>query len=71
LGTIRKAAMSKVKALISADRPVIRIYGEDTDDYYVEIRFETQSDANVAVEQLNELFKKATGLVFSSENVGR
>ena len=57
--------MSKVKALISADRPVIRIYGEDTDDY-VEIRFETQSDANLAVEQLNELFKKATGLVFSS-----
>ena len=47
------------------------LYGEDTDDYYVEIRFETQSDANVAVEQLNELFKKATGLVFSSENVGR
>ena len=57
--------MSKVNALISADRPVIRIYADYTDDY-VEIRFETQSDANVAVEQLNELFKKATGLVFSS-----
>ena len=57
--------MSKVNALISADRPVIRIYADHTDDY-VEFCFETQSDANVAVEQLNELFKKATGLVFSS-----
>ena len=57
--------MSKVNALISADRPVIRIYADGTDNY-VEIRFETRSDANVAVEQLNELFKKATGLVFSS-----
>ena len=35
--------MSKVNALISADRPVIRIYADHTDDY-VEIRFETQSD---------------------------
>ena len=60
-----EAAMSKVKALISADRPVIRIYGEDTDDY-IEIRFETQNDANVAVERFNELLKKATGLLFSS-----
>ena len=57
--------MSKINALISDDRPVIRIYDGDTNDY-VEIGFETQSDANVAVEQLNELFKKATGLVFSS-----
>ena len=44
---------------------MICIYADDTDDY-VEIRFEAQSDANVAVELLNELFKKATGLVFSS-----
>jgi hypothetical protein len=58
--------MSKVTALISDDQPVIRIYGEGTGDH-VEIGFETQSDANVAVERLNELFKKATGLVFRSE----
>ena len=57
--------MSKINALISVERPVICICADDTDDY-VEIRFETESDANVAVEQLNELFKKATGLVFSS-----
>ena len=58
--------MSKVTALISDDRPVIHIYGEDAGDHHVEIGFETQSDANVAVERLNELFKKATGLVFRS-----
>jgi ATP dependent DNA ligase domain len=63
LGTIREALMSKVTALISDERPVIRIYGDDTDDH-VEIQFETQSDANVAVERLNELFKAATGEVF-------
>ena len=65
--------MSKVTALISDDRPVIHIYGEDTGDHHVEIGFETQSDANVAVERLNELFKKATGLVFRSDpgDVGR
>ena len=57
--------MSKINALISDHRPVIRIYDEDTNDY-VEIGFETQNDANVAVEQLNELFKRATGLVLSS-----
>ena len=53
--------MSKVTALISADRPVIRIYSEGSDEY-AEIWFETQSDANVAVERMNELFKKATQL---------
>ena len=57
--------MSKVTALIGDDRPVIQIYDGDTNDY-VEIGFETQNDANVAVEQLNELFKRATGLVLSS-----
>ena len=44
--------MSKVTALISDDRPVIHIYGEDTGDHHVEIGFETQSDANVAVQRL-------------------
>jgi hypothetical protein len=44
--TIKGGFMSKVTALISDDRPVIRIYGEDTDDH-VEIGFETQSDATL------------------------
>jgi hypothetical protein len=57
--------MSKVTALLSDDRPVIRICSDDSKDY-TEIRFKSQSDANVAVERLKELFKNATGLVFSS-----
>jgi hypothetical protein len=60
--------MAKVMALISDDQPVIRIYSDNSDDY-AEIRFETQSDANVAVERLNELFKKATGLSVTSSGM--
>ena len=30
-----------------------------------EIEFETQYDANAAVERLNEVLKKATGIVFA------
>ena len=60
--------MAKVMALISDDQPVIRIYGDDSDDY-AEIRFETQSDANVAVERLNEQFKKATRLSVSASGM--
>ena len=46
-----------VKALVSADRPLIRIYGGDGE--YAEIQFETQDDANAAVERFNEVLKKA------------
>ena len=60
--------MAKVMALISDDQPMIRIYCDDSDDY-AEIRFATQSDANVALERLNELFKKATGMSFSSSGM--
>ena len=45
--------MSKVTALVSADKPLIRIYGGDGE--YTEIEFETQYDANAAVERLNEV----------------
>jgi hypothetical protein len=55
--------MSKVTALVSADKPLIRIYGGDGE--YTEIEFETQYDANAAVERLNEVLKKATGIVFA------
>jgi hypothetical protein len=51
--------------LISDDQPIIRIYGDDSEEY-AEIQFSTQSDANVAVERLNELFKTATGLSLST-----
>jgi hypothetical protein len=60
--------MAKVTALISDDQPVIRIYGDDGDDY-AEIRFETQSETSVAVERLNELLKKATTLRVSASGV--
>jgi hypothetical protein len=60
--------MAKVTALISDDQPVIRIYGADSDDY-AEIRFETQSDAHVPVERLNELFKNATRLSVSASGM--
>jgi hypothetical protein len=60
--------MAKVMALISDDQPVIRIYGDDSDDY-AEIRFGDRSHANVAVERLNELFKNATRLSFSASGM--
>ena len=55
--------MSKVTALVGADKPLIRIYGGDGE--YAEIEFETQYDANAEVERLNEVLKKATGIVFA------
>ena len=56
-----------VKALVSADQPLIRIYGGDGE--YAEIQFETQDDANAAVERFNEVLKKATGIVFTKRAV--
>ena len=46
-----------MKALVSADQPLIRIYGGDGE--YAEIQFETQDDANAVVERFNEVLKKA------------
>ena len=46
-----------MKALVSADQPLIRIHGGDGE--YAEIQFETQDDANAAVERFNEVLKKA------------
>ena len=55
------------KALVSADKPLIRIcaFSDDSSpEEYAEIQFETQADANAAVERFNEILKKATGIVF-------
>jgi hypothetical protein len=60
--------MAKVTAFISDDQPMIRIYCDASDDY-AEIRFENRSDANVAVERLNELFKNATRLSVSASGM--
>ena len=46
----------------------VAFHGDDSDDH-AEIRFETQRDATVAIERLNELFKKATGMSFSSSGM--
>jgi hypothetical protein len=56
-----------VKALVNLEKPVIRICAYDdrsTPEEYAEIQFETQADATAAVEQFNEILKKATGVVF-------
>ena len=42
-----------MRALVSADRPVVRIWHPDDPKLYVEIQFETQEAANTAVEQQN------------------
>ena len=46
-----------IRALVSADRPVVRIWHPDNPKIYVEIQFETQTAANAAVEQLNVMLK--------------
>ena len=51
-----------MRALVSADRPVVRIWHPDNPKLYVEIQFETQAAANAAVEQLIGMLKYATGL---------
>jgi hypothetical protein len=59
----------QVKALVSADRPVVRICAfsdVSSPDDYAEIQFATQDDANAAVERLNEILQTATGLSLSA-----
>jgi hypothetical protein len=59
----------QVKALVSADRPVVRICAFSdvrSPDEYGEIQFATQEDANDAVERLNEILLTATGLSLSA-----
>jgi hypothetical protein len=60
------AAMT-IRALVSADRPVVRIWSPDDPSRYVELRFESQEAANTAVEQLNGMLKYATGLEFGED----
>ena len=57
-----------MRALVSADRPVVRIRQHpDNPKVYVEIQFESQAAANTAVEQLNGMLKYATGLEFGED----
>ena len=56
-----------MRALVSADRPVVRIWHLDNPKVYVEIQFESRDAANTAVEQLNGMLKYATGLEFGED----
>ena len=56
-----------MRALVSSDLPVVRIWHPDKPKLYVEIQFETQAAANAAVEQLNGMLKYATGLEFGED----
>jgi hypothetical protein len=56
-----------IRALISVDRPVVRLWHPDDPKQYVEIQFATQEAANVAVEQLNGVLKYATGFEFGED----
>jgi hypothetical protein len=56
-----------MRALVSADRPVFRIWHPDNPKVYVEIQFETQAAANAAIDPLNGMLKYATGLEFGED----
>jgi hypothetical protein len=58
-----------MRALVSADRPVVRIWHPDNPKVYVEIQFESQDAANAAVEQLNGMLSTRPGS--SSEKMPR
>ena len=62
-----EAAAMTMRALVSADRPVVRIWHPEEPKLYVEIQFESQEAANTAVEQLNGMLKYATGMLFGDE----
>ena len=55
--------------MVSADKPLIRICAFNdfsSTEEYAEIEFETQDEANAAVEQLNEILRNAKGVTFKA-----
>jgi hypothetical protein len=56
-----------IRALVSADWPVVRIWSPDDHKRYVELEFESQQAANTAVEQLNSMLKYVTEIEFGEE----
>jgi hypothetical protein len=60
-----KGQHMRVAAMVSAAKPIVRICDLDQDHAeYAEIEFETQANANTAVTQLNEIFRKAVLITF-------
>jgi hypothetical protein len=53
--------MTPIRALVSADRPVVRIWSPDEPRRYVELQLETQEAANAAVEHSMECFGTSPG----------
>jgi bifunctional non-homologous end joining protein LigD len=60
-------AVMAMRALVSADRPVVRIWHPDDPKQYVELQFESQEAANDAVDHLNRALKGAAGMEFGED----
>jgi hypothetical protein len=60
-------AIMAMKALVSADRPVVRIWHPDDPKQYVELQFEGQEAANNAVGHLNSALKWASGMELAAD----
>jgi len=56
-----------MKALVSVDRAVVRIWHPDDPKQYVELQFESQEAANHAVGHLNSALKLASGMEFRED----
>ena len=67
LSAICEVANVTIRASVSADRPVVRIWSPDDAKRYVELQFESQQAANTAVEQLNSMLKYVTEIEFGEE----
>jgi hypothetical protein len=57
---------ARIRALVNVDRPVIIIVDDTVTpaQEYLEIEFETQVEANAAVERFNEILRNAKGVTF-------
>jgi hypothetical protein len=60
-------AIMAMKALVSVDRPVVRIWHPDDPKQYVELQFESQEAANHAVGHLNSALEWASGMEFGED----
>jgi hypothetical protein len=59
---------ARVRALVSVEKPIVIIVDDavSSSDEYLEIEFETQDEANAALEPLNEILKKAKAIAFKA-----
>jgi hypothetical protein len=59
---------ARVRALVNVERPVIIIVDDTVTPAkeYLEIEFESQDEANAAVERFNEILRNAKGVTFKA-----